>query len=121
EILTQVDHKPSRDWLNFAATSRARNKIKHYLHSEEKTRSLELGRRLFEKEVRKFGVDKALVGDEALTKVAADFGAQKVDDLLAAIGYGKLTAKAVIARIVGQDAMHEKAPDGAIASVVKRV
>jgi GTP pyrophosphokinase len=121
EILTQVDHKPSRDWLNFAATSRARNKIKHYLHAEEKTRSLELGRRLFEKEVRKFGVDKALVGDEALTKVAADFGAQKVDDLLAAIGYGKLTAKAVIARIVGQDAMHEKAPDGAIASVVKRV
>jgi len=66
-------------------------------------------------------VDKALVGDEALAKAAVDFGAQKVDDLLAAIGYGKLTAKAVIARIVGQDAMHEKAPDGAIASVVKRV
>ena len=121
EILTQADHKPSRDWLNFAATSRARNKIKHYLHAEEKTRSLELGRRLFDKEVRRFAVDKTLVNDEALAKVMTDFGAQKVDDLLAAIGYGKLTAKAVIARVVPQDPLRERAPDGAIASVVKRV
>ena len=121
EILTQTDHKPSRDWLNFAATSRARNKIKHYLHAEEKIRSLELGRRLFDKEVRRFGVDRALVTDEALAKVMTDFGAQKVDDLLASIGYGKLTAKAVIARIVPQDPLRERAPDGAIASVVKRV
>jgi guanosine-3',5'-bis(diphosphate) 3'-pyrophosphohydrolase len=121
EILTQADHKPSRDWMSFAATSRARNKIKHFLHAEEKTRSLELGRRLFDKEVRKFGVDKALVGDEALARIATELGAQKVDDLMAAIGYGKLTARAVITRIVGQDAMREKAPDGAIASVVKRV
>ena len=121
EILTQTDHKPSRDWLNFAATSRARNKIKHYLHAEEKTRSLELGRRLFDKEVRRFGVDRALVTDEALAKVMTDFGAQKVDDLLASIGYGKLTAKAVIARVVPQDPLRERAPDGAIASVVKRV
>jgi len=50
EIVTQTGHKPSRDWLNFAATSRARNKIKHLIHSEEKTRSVELGRKLFEKE-----------------------------------------------------------------------
>ena len=60
EILTQTGHKPSRDWLNFVATSRARNKIKHFIHAEEKTRSIELGRRLFDKEVRRFGVDKAL-------------------------------------------------------------
>ena len=61
EILTQTDHKPSRDWLNFVGTSRARNKIRHYLHAEEKARSLELGRRLFDKEARRFNVDKGLV------------------------------------------------------------
>ena len=61
EIVTQTGHTPSRDWLNFVATSRARNKIKHFIHAEEKARSIELGRRLFDKEVRRFGVDKALV------------------------------------------------------------
>ena len=54
EILTQAGHKPSRDWLAFVVTSRARNKIKHVLQGEERARSLELGRRLFEKEARRF-------------------------------------------------------------------
>ena len=121
EILTQTDHKPSRDWLNFVGTSRARNKIRHYLHAEEKARSLELGRRLFDKEARRFNVDKGLVNEEALQKIAPEYGAQRVDDLLAAIGYGRVMARTVLARLVGQDALREKAPDGAIASVFKRV
>ncbi len=121
EILTQTDHKPSRDWLNFVGTSRARNKIRHYLHAEEKARSLELGRRLFDKEARRFNVDKGLVSEEALLKIAPEYGAQRVDDLLAAIGYGRVMARTVLARLVGQDALREKAPDGAIASVFKRV
>jgi GTP pyrophosphokinase len=121
EILTQPDHKPSRDWLNFVGTSRARNKVRHFLHAEEKARSLELGRRLFDKEARRFNVDKALVGDEALAKIANEYGTQKVDDLLAAIGYGRIMARTVLGRLVGQDALREKAPDGAIASVFKKV
>ena len=121
EILTQVGHKPSRDWLNFATTSRARNKIRHFIHAEEKARSLELGRRLFDKEVRRFGVDRSKATDDALAGVAGEYGAQKADDLLAMIGYGKVTARAVLSRIVGQDALKEKAPDGALASVVKRM
>ena len=120
-ILTQAGHKPSRDWLNFVATSRARNKIKHFIHAEEKTRSIELGRRLFDKEVRRFGVDRARVSDEALAAIAGEYGAQKADDLLASIGYGKVTARAVLAKLVGQDALKEKAPDGALVTVVKRV
>jgi GTP pyrophosphokinase len=121
EILTQTSHKPSRDWLNFVHTSRARNKIKHAIHAEEKTRSVELGRRLFEKEVRRFGVEKGRADDAALLSVAGEYGAQKADDLFAAIGYGKVTARAVLGRLVGQDRLKEKAPDGALASVVKRM
>jgi guanosine-3',5'-bis(diphosphate) 3'-pyrophosphohydrolase len=121
EILTQNGHTPSRDWLNFVTTSRARNKIKHYIHAEEKQRSLELGRRLFDKEARRFSVDKAATSDEALTKIAGEYGAQKADDLYAAIGYGKVTAKTVLARLVGQDVLREKPPEGAIASVMRRV
>ena len=121
EILTQTGHKPSRDWLNFAGTSRARNKIRHFIHAEEKTRSIELGRRLVDKEARRFGVDRARVADEALSTIATEYGAQKADDLLAAIGYGKVTARAVLIRLVGQDALKEKSPDGAFVTVVKRV
>src|SRR5499427_4824864 len=57
EIVTSPGHKPSRDWLNFVVTSRARNKIKHYIHAEEKERSLDLGRKVFEKEARRYGLN----------------------------------------------------------------
>ncbi len=121
EIITQAGHTPSRDWLNFVTTSRASSKIRHFIHIEEKARSIELGRRLFEKEVRRFGVEKARVDDEALQRIASEYGVQKPDDLFAAVGYGKVTARTVLARLVGQETLHEKAPDGALTSVVKRV
>jgi len=120
EILTAAGHKPSRDWLTVVATNRARNKIRHFIHAEEKTRSTELGRRLFDKEVRRFGIDKTAVSEEALARVAGDYGAQRPEDLFASIGYGKVTARAVLTRLVGAESMQEK-PDGAITSVVKRV
>src|SRR5213594_1210865 len=69
EIVTSAGHKPSRDWLNFVATSRARNKIKHLIHSEEKARSIELGRKLFEKEARRYDINpKTIVEGEAFAK-----------------------------------------------------
>ena len=61
QVITTPGHHPSRDWLNIAVTSRARNKIKHYIHAEEKARSLELGKKVFEKEARRYGLNlKAL-------------------------------------------------------------
>src|SRR5207247_10695267 len=73
EIVTQAGHKPSRDWLNFVATSRARNKIKHLIHSEEKARAIELGQKLFEKEARRYDINrKTIVEGEALARVLAD-------------------------------------------------
>ena len=59
----QAGHRPSRDWLNFVATSRARNKIKHLIHSEEKTRAVELGRKLFEKEARRYDLNPKTIVD----------------------------------------------------------
>jgi GTP pyrophosphokinase len=121
EVVTQAGHKPSRDWLNFVVTSRARNKIRQFIHSEEKTRSMELGRRLFERELRRYTIDRALLTDEALARIGGEFGAPRVEDLYAAIGYGKSTARAVLARLVGQDALPEKPPDGALTTTIKRV
>ncbi len=122
EIATAPGHRPSRDWLNFVTTSRARNKIKHYIHAEEKVRSLELGRKLFEKEARRFGVNMKSLGDGAgLNRVAGEYGMTKPDEVFAAIGYGKLAARAVLAKLVPQEQLKEAPPETGLASVVRRV
>ena len=121
EIMTQAGHAPSRDWLNFAATSRARSKIRHFIHGEAKARSVDIGRRLLEKEQRRYTIDRARLTEEALATLAVEFGAQKADDLYAMIGYGKVTARTVLSRLMGPEALREKPADGALASVVRRV
>jgi GTP diphosphokinase / guanosine-3',5'-bis(diphosphate) 3'-diphosphatase len=122
EIVTSAGHRPSRDWLNFVVTSRARNKIKHLIHSEEKTRAIELGRKLFEKDARRFDLNpKTLVEGDLFAKALADFGVQKRDDVFAAIGYGKVAPKQLLTKLVPTDALKEKAPEGAVTSAVKRV
>jgi GTP pyrophosphokinase len=122
EIITQAGHKPSRDWLTFVGTSRARNKIKHLIHSEEKARAVELGRKLFEKEARRYDLNpKTILDGDPFAKALADFAVNKADDLFAAIGYGKIQPKQVFVKIVPPDTLREKPPDGAVASAVRRV
>src|SRR5262249_19052865 len=121
EIVTAAGHKPSRDWLNFVVTSHARYKIKHLIRSEEKTRAIDLGRKVFEKEARRYDVNlKTIFEGEAFTRVLADFGGQKADDLFAAIGYGKVGAKQILQRLAG-DALQERPPEGPVAAVVRKV
>jgi GTP pyrophosphokinase len=121
EIVTAAGHKPSRDWLNFVVTSRARNKIKHFIHAEEKERSLELGRKLFDKEARRFGLSmKTLTEPATMGRVLSEYGFGKSDELFASIGYGKLSARTVLARFVPAEQLKE-APETGIASVVRRV
>jgi len=122
EIITQAGHRPSRDWLNFVVTSKARNKIKHFLHGEEKRRALDLGRKLLEREARRFDVNlKAILEGPAIAAFASESGFPKAEDLLAAVGYGKVAARHVLTRVVPKEQLKERPPDGAVTSVVKRV
>src|SRR5246127_1221730 len=125
EILTQPGHKPSRDWLAVVKSSRARNKIKHWLNVHQRERAIEIGRKLIEKEARKYRVSLKEIKDEVLQKVASDYGLGRSDDLMAGIGYGKYSARQVLARLVpsDSDAIAEGEPLKAstIASVVRRV
>jgi GTP pyrophosphokinase len=123
EIVTQAGHAPSRDWLNFVVTSRARQKIRHFVQQEEKARSIDLGRKLFDKDARRFGFNpKTLQETPEFTKLADEYGGGKADDLMAAIGYGRLAPKTILARLVpdGQQ-LQEKPADNRVVSVVKRV
>ncbi len=125
EILTQPGHKPSRDWLAAVKSSRARNKIKHWLNIHQRERAIEVGRKLIEKEARKYRVALKEIKDEELRKIASDYGLGQIDDLMAGIGYGKYSARQVLARLAPAsaapiaDAEGEKS--GGIASVVRRV
>jgi GTP pyrophosphokinase len=122
EILTQAGHKPSRDWLAFVATSRARGKIRHVLQGEERTRSIELGRRLFEREARRFDLNpKTLLESEDLARFAGEYGARNSEELLAHIGYGKLSPRTLIQKSVPPTQLKERPPDSAVVSAVKRV
>jgi GTP pyrophosphokinase len=122
EIITQAGHGPSRDWLNFVATSRARSKIKHVIQGEDRARSVELGRRLFEKEARRFGLNpKTVLESEELTTFASEYGAQKVDELLTHIGYGKLSARTVLQKAVPPGQLKEQPPESTVVSAMRRV
>jgi guanosine-3',5'-bis(diphosphate) 3'-pyrophosphohydrolase len=122
EIMTQPGHKPSRDWLAAVKSSRARNKIKHWLNIHQRERAVEIGRKLIEKEARKYRVALKEIKDEELRKIASDYGLGQIDDLMAGIGYGKYSARQVLARLAPASAApiaDEKS--GSIASVVRRV
>jgi len=131
EILTQPGHKPSRDWLGLVKSSRSRNKIKHWLNVHQRERAIEIGRKLIEKEARKYRIALKEIKDEDLAKVASAYGLGKADDLMAGIGYGKYSARQVLARLLPAGATPNIAGDieaegltsqpGGIASVVRRV
>ena len=100
EVVTSPGQHPSRDWLKIAKSNRARAKINQWLKVEERARSLELGRELFEREAKKYRLTSAslLAGDD-IRKVGAELGFPTVDDLLASMGYGKTSVQQVLGRV----------------------
>jgi GTP diphosphokinase / guanosine-3',5'-bis(diphosphate) 3'-diphosphatase len=129
EILTQPGHKPSRDWLGLVRSSRSRNKIKHWLNVHQRERAIEIGRKLIEKEARKYRIALKEIKDEELTRIASGYGLGRGDDLMAGIGYGKYSARQVLARLLPAGATPSIAGEieaegltsGSIASAVRRV
>jgi len=113
EIITSSNQSPSKDWLAFVKTSKARNKIRQWIKTEQRGKSIELGRELLEKELRKYGLalKKTLAGNAAQTAVS-DLGFKETDDLLASLGYGKLSLGQVVSRIVPQQERKEPEPAG---------
>jgi GTP pyrophosphokinase len=100
EIVTSPSQHPSRDWLKIVKSTRARSKINQWLKVEERTRSIELGRELFEREARKYHLNPAtLLSGEEIKKIATDLGYPGPDDLLAAIGYGKSSVHQLLNKI----------------------
>ena len=123
EIITQAGHKPSRDWLNFVVTSHARYKIKHLIRSEERARAIELGRKVFEKEARRYDLNpKTLLEGEAFAQAAV--GLRRAEGRRALRGdrlrQGRGRSRSSL-KLVPADRLREKPPEGPVAAAVKRV
>ena len=109
EIVTQKGGRPSRDWLTFVKSSRARNKIKHWLKAAERESSIELGRKLLEKEARRCGVSWNQVSAEQLGRAAQSAGYPSPEDLISAVGFGRTAPRQVLAKLFPDSALEEKA------------
>jgi GTP pyrophosphokinase len=124
EIVTQAGHQPSRDWLGVVKSSRARQKIKHWLNIHQRERAIEIGRKLIEKEARKYRISIKDIKEADFQRLAQDYGCARPEDLIAGIGYGKYAARQLLARLVPEnsEASAEREPEGSsVASVVRRV
>jgi GTP diphosphokinase / guanosine-3',5'-bis(diphosphate) 3'-diphosphatase len=125
EIMTSPGAKPSKDWLKVVKTSRAKTKIRQWFTAEEREKSITLGKEILEKELRKYSLQQAkLIKSGDLAKVAGEFSFQEVDDLIAAVGYGKLTANQIIGKILPQERLEqqqEEQEEGRLKHLIKRI
>jgi GTP pyrophosphokinase len=113
EILTVPNSKPSRDWLNYVVTSKARNCIRHWISEQQRVESIEIGRKLLEKEAEKFRLSpkKLLNSDDEMKRIANEYGLGRPEDLLASIGYGKTLPRNVLAKFLGAEKFAELDPE----------
>jgi len=123
EILTNPNRNPSRDWLNFVTTSRAKSKIRHWLNTQQKQRATEIGRRLLDKELRKYGIaNKKVIDSPALAGYLHDEGIANLEDLYSRIGFGKVEPRQALARVLGDEQLVEPgAKTGRIRQAVSKI
>lgn len=122
EILTQKGHKPSRDWLSFVKSSHAKSKIRHFINAQEREEATEMGRRLLENESRNFPKGLKKISAEDLQKLSEEYGLSRPEDLFAAVGFGKFSARQVLSRYFGEPSKEsEKTEEGAKPTLVNTV
>ncbi|MGC2291573.1 MAG: bifunctional (p)ppGpp synthetase/guanosine-3',5'-bis(diphosphate) 3'-pyrophosphohydrolase [Candidatus Acidiferrales bacterium] len=121
EIITQKGHEPSRDWLSFVHTSRARSKIRQWINLHEREQAKDVGKRLLEKEARQAGITLKKISNEDWQRVASEYGCGRMDDLHADLGYGKWSARQVLAKASGQPLAEPADEKPKITDTVKRM
>ena len=113
EIMTTTNSKPSRDWLNYVVTGKARSRIRHWISEQQRTESIDMGRKLLEKEADKFNLSpkKLINNDSEMKRIANEYGLGRPEDLLASIGYGKTLPRNVISKFLGAEKFAELDPE----------
>ena len=113
EILTSPHSHPSKDWLTFVKTSRAQTRIRAYIRQEEQKRSLEIGREIAERELRRYGASLSKSDKSgALEKAANALGYKQSNDLLVAVGYGKISLSQLLQQLLPPEKLAAPQADG---------
>ena len=118
EIITSQQHRPSRDWLRFVKTSKARTKINNWIKSEERSKSIELGREICEKEFRKHGLNfSKLSKKEVMGRYLTELKLKNEEELFASVGYGRISAKQLLHKFVPPEELEKR--EGAESKIKK--
>jgi len=109
EVLTSANQMPSKDWLSFVKTSKARNKIRQWIKAEQREKSIEIGRDLIEKELRKHQYSlKRAMSLSSFDQAVKELGFKATDELFASVGYGKLSAGQIVSHALPKDELKNK-------------
>ena len=121
EIITSSGHLPSKDWLKIVKTSKAKNRIRQWLKIEERKRSIDIGKDLLEKELRKhqLSVGQQMKSD-VLLRIAQELSFQKVEDLLAGIGFGEISIRQVVNRMLPKEEVEDKKEEESLSFTSRR-
>ncbi|MEK6581914.1 MAG: bifunctional (p)ppGpp synthetase/guanosine-3',5'-bis(diphosphate) 3'-pyrophosphohydrolase [Nitrospirota bacterium] len=107
EIITSQAHGPSRDWLKFVVTQRAKSRIKQWIKAEERTQSVELGIRLLETELKKHNMSNAMMKSDEVLKVAKALGVNSLEELFVSVGFGKISPQQVVNKLLPEKPVEE--------------
>src|SRR5881397_2552667 len=123
EIMTSPTQAPSREWVNMVVTSRARHKIRHWLNTEQKQRSIDLGKKLVEKEAKRYRVGwRKLIAENALDGVLSEYGMARLEDLYADVGYGKVSPRSIVERFITEEQKETGLTDeGVLQKAVRKI
>jgi GTP pyrophosphokinase len=122
EIITSTKQHPREDWLDFVKTSRAKTKIRQWIRNQERDESINLGKAILEKGLEQSHLSLPnILKSEQISRVSKDLSFHSVVDLLANIGYGKLSANQVIGRLKPKLGIEEDKPTGLVGKVVSRI
>jgi guanosine-3',5'-bis(diphosphate) 3'-pyrophosphohydrolase len=110
EILTQSGHFPSKDWLAVVKTSKARDRIRHVINATERAKAIEIGQKYLEREARRLAVPMAAISKSSLEAIASEYGYSKMEDLHAALGYGRFSPRQVLQKLAPELVAADSAP-----------
>jgi len=123
EIVTSPNHQPSKDWLKFVKTSRARTKIRQWIKSEARERSVALGKEICERAFKKYHLDFGkLIKSEGIKKIVNDLSFQSIDDLMAEVGYGNISSNQIVGKLVPPEKLEtEKKEESRLKRLAKKI
>jgi len=123
EILTHAGRSPSRDWLNLVVTSRAKHKIRHWLNTQQSAQATDFGRRMFERELRRFRLNfKKVLESPEFAKYLESEGLPKAEDLYSRLGYGKTMVAQVMTHLLPAEQLAQPpSPPGRIRQAIERL